>query len=268
MTLNEKKAAYLAASSIGLLFFISVFLAYGASSKDPASIFFKKIYPAMFVVNFMVSIFDLERYATIVQSLDSQVTRRQAIDQMIFVQQAKNLARRLGVLPTAAEESSEKVFLTKNKQDKIPLSQRDLEQFVILPSAIRSRLAVWYYSDRSSAEAKNILSRIQSGEKFEDLAKTESDDKITGQFGGDMGFFERGDILPELESQIKAAPVGKVFDKLAVSRLGYHIIYLVETAEADGAAKWHAKHILIEGSGFDSWLAQQAGDIWVWQIMD
>lgn len=246
---------------------LSLFLAYGTGSADPVSVFFKKIYPAFFVGNTMVSIYDHNQHQAIAFGLDPNIGFAAARNQLIAQLKAQALAKNLGVFPADVQQSQEKVFLTKHKQEELKDIRWDFDRLVVLSSAIKAQLAVKYYSDRNSNKADDILRRIKNGTDFESIAKAESDDKITGQFGGDMGFFERGDILPELENKIISAPQGQVFDQIVVSRLGHHIIYPVETAEVDGVTKWHAKHILIEGSGFVEWLASQTANVRVWQII-
>ncbi|HYF97908.1 MAG TPA: hypothetical protein VD770_02890, partial [Coxiellaceae bacterium] len=63
--------------------------------------------------------------------------------------------------------------------------------------------------------------------------------------------------LPELEKEIVIKPLGEVYGQIIVSRLGYHIIYPIETATQDGKKLWRAKHILIAQDGYEQWFANQ-----------
>lgn len=46
-----------------------------------------------------------------------------------------------------------------------------------------------------------------------------------------------------------------------MTRNGYHIIYPVEISEQNGKKMWHAKHILIQTTGFDAWLVSQTNGV-------
>lgn len=58
-------------------------------------------------------------------------------------------------------------------------------------------------------EAYNLRKRIEKGEAFELIAAKYSQGAAASQ-GGDIGFVERGVVLPELESVIFNLPVGKI----------------------------------------------------------
>ena len=50
----------------------------------------------------------------------------------------------------------------------------------------------------SEAKAKDIIAQLEKGAKFEDLAKKYGDPKDAATAnGGDLGFFKKGDMLPE-----------------------------------------------------------------------
>ncbi|MBI3952863.1 MAG: peptidylprolyl isomerase [Candidatus Doudnabacteria bacterium] len=274
MTLKTKKILFITGSVVVVLFLISLFLVYGAGSTDPITKFFKKVYPAMVVGDEVMSVYDFEHYQTLAANLDSSASAGQIRNQMIKNLQAQALARKLNVFPTDSQVSAEEVFIVKNKQSEFQdvlakyfaLNKLFFEKLVVTPSAVSARLAIKYNSAQPKNKLEQILAKIKSGEKFEDLAKTNSDDGATGQFGGDMGFFERGEILPELEAFIINAPMGSVYEQIIITRLGRHIIYPVETADVDGTKKWHAKHILLRTDGYDDWFTDQVSEIRVWQI--
>lgn len=80
---------------------------------------------------------------------------------------------------------------------------------------------------RTEVEAKQVLDRLGKGEKFEELAKELSLDKASGQRGGDLQFFQRGQMVPEFEQAAFALKVGQVSGPVK-SPFGYHIIRLEE----------------------------------------
>lgn len=52
---------------------------------------------------------------------------------------------------------------------------------------------------KTEEEAKKVLEKIQKGEDFHALAATESIDNMSAVQGGDLGFFARGQMVPEFE---------------------------------------------------------------------
>lgn len=89
------------------------------------------------------------------------------------------------------------------------------------------------------AQAESLAVRIHNGESFEELAQQYSDDP-SGQNGGDIGTFSRGDLLPEFEKAALALNPDDI-SGVVKTQLGFHIIKLVEKS----GNSFHAKHILL-----------------------
>ena len=285
-----KKIIIYAAGILGLLVLLSLILAFTSSSRDPVTTFFKKIYPAVVMGANEISIYDYETYQRIALRLDSKASIRDIQGQIIDGHKAVILATKAGFDITEIEVDREYKYLTLGKDQELSNLLKDafggdvelLKKFVVKPSLAKAKLAIKYNSDfnrhRSEYnEATDLINQIKNGKKFEDLAKTQSDDKVSAQFGGDLGFFEQSEIIPELEQAIVSVPVNEVFKEVIVTRKGYHIIYPVGTAEQAGPPRvdsdgletrveagkklWHAKHILIETQGYDVWEAEQFAKI-------
>jgi peptidyl-prolyl cis-trans isomerase C len=75
----------------------------------------------------------------------------------------------------------------------------------------------------AKAKAEEIKKKIEGGAKFDELAKTESDDKGSGARGGELGSFGRGQMVEEFEKAAFAAKVGDVVGPVR-TQYGYHII--------------------------------------------
>ena len=80
----------------------------------------------------------------------------------------------------------------------------------------------------AKAQAEALLARINGGEDFAELAKTESADTFSGENGGDLDFIEPG-VMDEAfdEAAFALASVGEVSDVVQTS-FGFHIIKLTE----------------------------------------
>jgi parvulin-like peptidyl-prolyl isomerase len=80
-------------------------------------------------------------------------------------------------------------------------------------------------------EAQDVLSRLQAGEIFSDVAKEASNDLGSGDQGGDLGWFGRGQMVPTFEEAAFALQPGEVSQPVS-STFGYHII-LVDERDPD-----------------------------------
>ncbi len=79
-------------------------------------------------------------------------------------------------------------------------------------------------------EAKDILTHLKAGEDFATLAKEKSKDP-SKEKGGDLGFFSKGQLIPEFEQAALALEVGRI-SGVVKTKFGYHIIKLEEKQPA------------------------------------
>lgn len=78
---------------------------------------------------------------------------------------------------------------------------------------------------KTEEEAKKVKERLEAGEVFEDLAVELSEDKGSAKYGGDLGSFQRGVMIPEFENVAFSMEVGDISEPVQ-SSFGYHIIKL------------------------------------------
>ena len=74
----------------------------------------------------------------------------------------------------------------------------------------------------SEKDAQSIMARLEKGEKFEDLAKRFSKCPSKSK-GGNLGWFGKGDMVPEFENAAFSAQKGAVVGPVK-TQFGYHII--------------------------------------------
>jgi peptidyl-prolyl cis-trans isomerase SurA len=93
--------------------------------------------------------------------------------------------------------------------------------------------------DSLKSRAERIRELAQSGEDFARLASAYSDDP-SGERGGDLGFFKKGDMIPKFEEVAFALDPGEL-SQVVETQFGYHIIKVEEKRDEEV----HARHILL-----------------------
>ncbi len=115
--------------------------------------------------------------------------------------------------------------LTEQLGDQMPTSGEQVRARHILISVASD--ASEADQQLALAEAISITQRLRAGDDFAELALQYSDDTGSGQQGGDLGFFGRGQMVTEFEEAAFSLPVGEISDPV-LSEFGYHIIEVLE----------------------------------------
>ncbi len=76
---------------------------------------------------------------------------------------------------------------------------------------------------KTEEEAKAVLAELDAGKAFEDVAKEKSTDG-SAQAGGDLGYFQTGQMVPEFETAAFALEPGGVTKEPVKTQFGFHII--------------------------------------------
>lgn len=72
-------------------------------------------------------------------------------------------------------------------------------------------------------KAEQLMTRVRAGESFETLARTHSDDPVSGERGGDLGYFGRGAMVEAFDKVAFDTPLGQLAP-LTETQFGFHII--------------------------------------------
>jgi peptidyl-prolyl cis-trans isomerase C len=92
----------------------------------------------------------------------------------------------------------------------------------------------------TEAAAKDALAEVAKGADFAEVAKRRSTDP-GGKQGGDLGFFKRGDMVPEFAEAAFALQPGQVSAAPVKSPFGWHVIKVEERRAASAPSFEEAK---------------------------
>jgi peptidyl-prolyl cis-trans isomerase SurA len=128
----------------------------------------------------------------------------------------------------------------------------------------------------SSDDARNRLlqlkERIEHGVDFAELAKLHSDD-LSANRGGDLGWLNPGDTVPEFERVMDALKPGEVSEPIHTP-FGWHLIQVLERRDQDVTQerkRLEARRALHERKSeeaFDDWVRQERDRAYVERRLD
>ena len=114
-------------------------------------------------------------------------------------------------------------FFERIPKDSIPMIDETLEiaEIVITPKISENE------RERIKIELNKMRERVLNGEQFSMLAALYSEDPGSSAKGGELGFFTRGDMVPEFEAAAFTLKPGEV-SPVIETMFGFHIIQLIE----------------------------------------
>ena len=84
---------------------------------------------------------------------------------------------------------------------------------------------------KTEDEAKAVIKALDEGKKFADLAKEKSTDPNKSD-GGDLGYFTKGQMVPEFETAAFALSKGQYSKTPVKTQFGYHVILVEDKRDA------------------------------------
>ncbi len=128
-------------------------------------------------------------------------------------------------------EVFEKEIMAKAKvsdQEIKDYYEKNKGDFVIAKEIRASHILV-----KSEEEAQKVLERLKKGEKFETIAREVSIDAASAKNGGDLGFFKKGQMVPEFERGAAMLKVGETSSAPVKTPFGFHIIKVTDKKVGD-----------------------------------
>jgi len=122
------------------------------------------------------------------------------------------------------------------KQDALQLFYKEHPALYTSPEKVNARHILLNWPKDGSgddkkaitAKAQNILTELKNGASFAEIAKKESQDSGSAQEGGELGFFEKGDMIKEFEQAAFALKEPGEISSLVETKYGIHVIQLIE----------------------------------------
>lgn len=130
-------------------------------------------------------------------------------------------------------EAKKKIIIAKfvktEVDDKVKVSEDEMKSFYEEHKDEFKAPEMWRASHilvASEGEAKDVLKELSKGSSFEDIARAKSID-ATSSRGGDVGYFRKGQVVPEFENACLGLSVGEQ-SAIVHTQFGYHIIKLTD----------------------------------------
>lgn len=117
-----------------------------------------------------------------------------------------------------------KLINKRTQQEQVVVQQTRAHHILIRSNEITS-------TTDAQHKLNQLRNRIINGEKFEELAKAFSDD-VTAQKGGDLGWLNPGETVPEFERAMDDLKIGEV-SQAVQSPFGFHLIRVDERRKQD-----------------------------------
>jgi peptidyl-prolyl cis-trans isomerase SurA len=107
------------------------------------------------------------------------------------------------------------------------ITQTHARHILISPTAVLS-------DERARERLDSLRHRIRMGDDFADLARAHSDDRGSAMRGGDLGWTDPGDLVPEFEEVMNRLPPGQVSEPFRTP-FGWHIVEVLDRREHDSS---------------------------------
>lgn len=152
----------------------------------------------------------------------------------------------LSILPNTFIDSDSEIsdsdirsFYNKHREDYRQQESRNLSYvlFPLIPTAQDTQVVM--------SDFERIRERLANGEDFNDLAIEYSEDPSVKNNRGDLGYFDRGSMVPAFSDAAFSAEEGEIVGPVK-SSFGYHLIKVEDKKTEDGEEKVKASHILLK----------------------
>lgn len=129
----------------------------------------------------------------------------------------------------------------KEHLDKVQLPEKRNVRHILIMAAKDADAKV---DAAAKAKIEGLVDQISKGADFADLAKKNSEDPGSATRGGELGFFQRGDMVPEFEQAAFALKNVGDLSPIVRTSYGYHVLQLVAVEPAKTPAFEQVRDIM------------------------
>lgn len=105
------------------------------------------------------------------------------------------------------------------------VEQTQVRHILLTPNEIRSEA-------QTRREINDLYQRLREGQPFDELARRHSDDSASGSQGGELGWTQNGQMVPEFEQVMNTTAEGEI-SRPFESRFGWHILQVQDRRTQD-----------------------------------
>jgi len=153
-------------------------------------------------------------------------------DQFLAERVQRGISSDVKVTPAEVRE-----FFNQQNDADIPVVPAKVEvaQIIVKPEISEEQ------KDKLRDKLNSFRERVYKGEDFKMLATLYSDDPGSATKGGELGFVNRGDLVPEFERAAFRLKEGEI-SEVVESQFGFHIVQLIERR----GEQINVRHILLK----------------------
>ncbi|MGA3048724.1 MAG: peptidylprolyl isomerase [Terracidiphilus sp.] len=130
-----------------------------------------------------------------------------------------------GGVPQPSQQQIQQYFTAHQAEYSVPEQARSRHILIKVAAGADAKTDA-----AAKAKAEGILKQLQAGGNWTELAKQNSDDPGSKDSGGELGFAQRGRMVPEFDKAIFTQKIGDI--EIVKSQFGYHIVQVEERQNA------------------------------------
>jgi len=130
-----------------------------------------------------------------------------------------------GGVPQPTQQQVQQYFTAHQSEYSVPEQARSRHILISVPAGADAKTDA-----AAKAKAEGVLKQLQAGGDWAGLAKKNSDDPGSKDAGGELGFSQRGRMVPEFDAAIFSQKIGDI--KMVKSQFGYHLVQVEERSTA------------------------------------
>lgn len=131
----------------------------------------------------------------------------------------------------------------KDHPEKIQLPEKRNVRHILIMSPQEADTSA---AESAKTKIEGFLAQIKQGADFAELAKANSEDPGSADRGGELGFFQRGDMVPEFEAAAFSLTKAGDLSEVVKTSYGYHLLQLVAVEAAKTPSFVEVKELLAQ----------------------